>query len=180
MSDAIFSISLFDKALHDRSAFCCGVDALDNWLKKTVTQKIRDNRLRLWCAIDNDGMLAGFYAMNPHAISVENAGSLVVKGDRYEIPVMYLSCVAVSTIHQGQGLGEALVTHAMERALTISYSVPVSAIILDVLDDKDTAKRMNFYVSKMKFSKISENSLKLFINIKDIKVNIENANNIPS
>jgi len=40
MADARYVIQLFDKALHDRRAFSCGVEAMDRWIRYSVSDQV--------------------------------------------------------------------------------------------------------------------------------------------
>lgn len=80
MAEGNYRISLFEKALHDRSAFSCGVKPIDNWVKNSVSDETKADRLRLWCGTDSEGSLFGVYALNPHSVEPKDGGLLARKG----------------------------------------------------------------------------------------------------
>ncbi len=145
MADPGYTVRLFDKALHDRSAFSCGVTPIDNWIKTSISEEIRTDRLRLWCGTDPEGVLFGVYALAPHSVAPQDAGALARKKERKPIPVLYLTCLAVDLRFQHRGLGEALMGHAIEKAVQLSGEIPVSAIVLDVFADRNFDRRLAFY-----------------------------------
>lgn len=145
MPDPEYTISLFNKALHDRSAFSCGVDGIDRWVKTSISSETKDDRTRLWCASNPEGELVGVYALNPHCVEPAEGGGLAKERERRPIPTLYLSCLAIDQRFQGQGLGEALMGHAIERAVKLSAEIPVAAIILDVHRDEHFERRHAFY-----------------------------------
>ncbi|MFV1571027.1 MULTISPECIES: GNAT family N-acetyltransferase [Phaeobacter] len=145
MTKPKYKITQFEKALHDRSAFSCGVPPIDNWIKTSISDETKNDRVRLWCGTDPEGTLFGAYALNPHSIVPEQAGPLAGKKDRKPIPVLYLTCLAIDVRFQKQGLGEALMGHAIEKALQLSKDIPITAVVLDVFDDKNFDRRLAFY-----------------------------------
>jgi GNAT superfamily N-acetyltransferase len=168
MDEPQYTIRLFEKALHDRSAFSCGIKPIDTWLRKSVSDQIKNNRLRLWCATDSAGRLVGFYALNSHNVSPENAPALARKNDRHPIPAVYLPVVAVASDLQGAGLGSALMGHAIQKAISISEEIAVAAIILDVFEDEHFERRFSFY-SKIGFRKLGDDPKRLFLSIADAR-----------
>jgi ribosomal protein S18 acetylase RimI-like enzyme len=154
MSEPTYKISQFEKALHDRSAFSCGVGPIDNWVKNSITDETKSDRVRLWCATDTSGALVGVYALNPHSLALEEAGQLATQNEaralekrRYSkpIPALYLTCLAIDHKFQKQTLGQALMGHAIQKAVTLSEDIAISAIVLDVYDDDNFVRRLGFY-----------------------------------
>ena len=145
MAEPAYRITQFDKALHDRSAFSCGVSPIDNWIRHSISEETRKDRVRLWCGTDADGALFGVYALTPHSVLPEEAGALAGRSKRKPVPVLYLTCLAIDLRFQKQGLGEALMGHAIETAVRLSAEIPIAAIVLDVLQDDRFARRAAFY-----------------------------------
>lgn len=172
--EAEFKIQNFDKALHDRSAFSCGIDGIDRWLKSSMSERISSGRLRLWCATKN-GVLVGFYALNPHSITPQDAGVLAKKDERHELPTLYLPCIAVSTEHQRQGIGEALMGHAIRTSIEVAQKIAVMAILLDVHIDENYDRRMAFYV-KLGFRPLGgDKKERVFLPIRDAEASLKMA-----
>lgn len=154
MTEPTYKISQFDKALHNRSAFSCGVGPIDNWVKNSITGETKSDRVRLWCATDTSGTLVGVYALNPHSVALEEAGQLTTKQEAKAleqgrsskpIPVLYLTCLAIDQKFQKQSLGQALMGHAIQKAVTLSKDIAISAIVLDVYNDDNFDRRLGFY-----------------------------------
>lgn len=145
MADAKYEIRKFDKALHDRSAFSCGVDQIDNWLKNSISDQIKYNRLVVWCATDQERRLCGFYALNAHSVRPEAASALARRKERNPIPVIYLPAIAVASDLQGQSVGTALMGHAIRQGVDISEKAGTAALVLDVLEDDNFDRRKAFY-----------------------------------
>lgn len=145
MADQKYVIQKFNKALHDRGAFSCGVQQIDAWIKAGMNEQIKANRLVVWCASDGEGTLSGLYGLNAHAIKPETAFTLARRKERHDIPVIYLPFIAISNELQGQGLGGKLMAHAINQSVEISEKAGAAAIVLDVLKDDKYDKRMAFY-----------------------------------
>ena len=169
MADAAFEIRLFDKALHDRRAFSCGVPAMDRWLKESIGDQIATDRLRVWCARDAAGRLVGFYGLSAHEVRPEHAPALARRKERHAIPAIYLPALAVDRTCQGRGLGGALMAHAIETAIEASAIIGAAALVLDVLRDANFARRKAFYLG-IGFAEIGdEDDARLFLTMKDAR-----------
>ena len=175
MPEGKYKISLFDKALHDRSAFSCGVKAIDNWVKSSVSDETKADRLRLWCGTDDSGTLFGVYAINPHSVNPLDSGLLARRGERKPIPVLYLSCLAIDVRFQRRGLGEAMMGHAIAKAVQFSVEIPVVAIVLDVYDDENFERRLAFYRRLGFVSFASETPSRMYLPIADARKSVEAA-----
>ena len=170
MTKPKYKITQFAKALHDRSAFACGVPSIDNWIKTSISDETKNDRVRLWCGTDPDGTLFGAYALNPHSVALEEAGPLARKKDRKPIPVLYLTCLAIDVRFQKKGLGEALMGHAIEKAVQLSKEIPISAIVLDVFKDESFDRRLAFY-SRLGFCSFDpENPARMYLTMTDARV----------
>ncbi len=169
MTDQRFRIEKFDRASHDRGAFCCGVAGMDRWFKESITDQIKANRIRVWCAVDRNNQVVGFYALSAHSVEPSNSSELATRRERHPIPAVYLSALATDEVAQGQGLGRALMADAMLKAIEISEVIGAAAIILDVLDDERFDQRMKFYLD-LGFAAIDRtgNPKRLFLSIKEI------------
>lgn len=176
MAEGKYTISLFEKALHDRSTFSCGVEPIDNWVKNSVSDEIKADRLRLWCGTDSEGALFGVYALSPHSVMPKDGGPLAGKRDRKPIPVLYLSCLAIDLKYQRRGLGEIMMAHAIEKAVRLSAELPVAAIVLDVYRDDKFGRRLAFY-RHLGFSSFSEDDpARMYLPIADARKSVEAAN----
>ena len=56
------TIAKFDKALHDRSAFSCGFGPIDNFLKSSLSDQIKNGMVAAWIATFI-GVIAGWGAV---------------------------------------------------------------------------------------------------------------------
>jgi len=173
MTEPKYRITQFEKALHDRSAFSCGVTPIDNWIKTSISEETKSDRVRLWCGTDPDGVLFGAYALNPHGIDPNKAGPLGRRKERKPIPALYLSCLAIDSRFQKQGLGEALMGHAIEKAVQLSKDIPICAMVLDVYSDENFDRRLAFY-ARLGFSSFDpEDPARMYLTMADARIAVE-------
>ncbi len=168
-------ISLFDKAKHDRTGFSCGIGSIDSWFKQSISQQIKNDRVRVWCGINEDGVLVGFYALSAYTIDLPSAGHLVRRGDLHDLPAIYLNAIAVDKTQQGQGVGNDLLMHVIRKCIKVSGDIGVAAIVLDVRNDDDFDKRARFY-NRYGFKILEEGEYRMALSVKDAKAaNIQTA-----
>lgn len=124
---------------HDRAAFSCGEERLDNFLKSMAARQQDDDHTRVYVAcLDAGPAIAGFYALNSHAI---DAVTLPPEQRRKlpfypTIPAIYLSVVAVNNDHQGKGLGKLLLADAFKRCVAVAGQIGAHFIVLDALNER--------------------------------------------
>lgn len=171
MPDQKYVIQKFDKALHDRGAFSCGVQQMDAWIKTGISDQIKANRLVVWCANDGEGKLCGLYGLNTHAIKPETAFILARRRERHDIPVIYLPFIAISDDLQGQGLGGKLMAHAINQSVEISEKAGAAALVLDVLKDDKYDKRIAFYQG-IGFAPLGEPPERMYLSMSTVKASI--------
>ena len=128
----------------------------------------------VWCGVNDDGVLVGFYALSAYTIDLANAGHLVRRGDLHDLPAIYLNVIAVDKTQQGQGGGNDLLMHAIEKCIKISDDIGVTAIVLDVRNDDDFDKRVNFY-NRYEFEILEEGEYQMALSVRDAKANIQPA-----
>ena len=165
-----FTVEPFDPSRHDRSGFSCGVPAMERWFSESISDQIKRNRLRVWCAVAGDGTLVGFYGLAAHSVAPTSAGTLASRRERHPVPAIYLVALATDANWQGQGLGGALMADALARALSVSADIGAAAIVLDVLEDAHHAERMTFY-ERLGFAPIDpdQHPNRLFLSMKAIE-----------
>ncbi|MGH9791655.1 MAG: GNAT family N-acetyltransferase [Candidatus Acidiferrales bacterium] len=122
---------------HDRAAFSCGVEALDNYLRQQVKQDIR-KRSAVAFVLTNDGKtIVGYYTLSQFSV---NLGTLppevAAKLPRYpDLPATRLGRLALSSAYRGRQLGEALLMDALKRALGGSRHIASALVVVDAKDE---------------------------------------------
>lgn len=138
---------------HDRRAFDCGVEALDNWLRQTALQHQRKGISRSFVAVPNDDQavaafrddgyldvgtnsILAFYALTSAHVSIDELPSNAAKRYPRRIPVTRLGRLAIRIDMQGQGLGRVLLVDAVNRAKGAARAVGSAGIIVDAKSDR--------------------------------------------
>ena len=122
---------------HDRSGFSCGVEALDNYLRKQASQDAA-KRVAVCFVLTADGKtIAGFYTLSQYAVDLGALPNhLARKLPKYpEVPATLLGRLAISRDFKGQKLGEFLLLDALHRSLIQSRQVASAALIVDAKDE---------------------------------------------
>lgn len=151
-------------AAHDRAAFCCGVPELDAYLQRQAAQDLRRSLAAVFVLTSDGKSIAGFYTLSAHSIlAVDLPHDLEKKLPRFPLPVTLLGRMAVAQTLQGQGWGEFLLLHALERALTGSLQVASWAVVVDA-----KAGALSFYL-KHDFIPFEMQPNRLFLPMKTIE-----------
>jgi len=122
---------------HDRKGFSCGVEALDNYFHKQVSQDMRRRVAACYVAVDIEtDRIAGFYTLSAGSVPlVDMPEQLAKRLPRYQaVPVARLGRLAVHTDYRQQRLGAALLWDSMMRS--VRSELAVFALIVDAKDDQ--------------------------------------------
>lgn len=141
MSDVAFLARVRVEPLgqkHDRAAFSCGDDKLDNFIKTTAGRQQEQDIARTYVGcLDQDFVVIAYYALNSHFIDVTTLPPEVRrKLPNYEtIPAIYLSKLGVRNEYQKNGLGTRLMAHAFRRCIDAADIVGAHFLVLDALNE---------------------------------------------
>ena len=165
------TLSIFDKATHDRSKFSCGFEPIDHFLKSSLSEQIKAGMVTAWIATaENDSAVLGFYTLGAMVVRSEFGPAKWQRSRVPDVPVIYIRAVAVRTDMQGKGLGNALVIDAMKRCLKISEQMGAAAVVLDVLEDEAFDRRWEFYTD-LGFEPLGDpdNIHRVYISMSDVR-----------
>ena len=121
---------------HLLDEFTCGEPSLDEWLKRRALTNQLSGASRTFVVADLDGRVRGYYAMAAGAVSHQAATSGVRRNMPDPIPVLVLARLAVDHRAQGFQLGAALLQDAVSRAVAVSQSAGVRALLVHALHDR--------------------------------------------
>lgn len=132
-------IEPLDRGKHDRAAFSCGEERVDNFLKKTAAKQQDEDhtRVRVAC-VDNDHKIVGFHALNAHAVDT----TTIPEEQRKKLPshptisAIYLSVVGVSADMQDKGIGSYLMADAFRQAAEAADKIGAHFMVLDALNER--------------------------------------------
>ena len=166
-------IEALDPAKHDRSAFACGVEQVDNFFRKTANKLVKADNLRVFVMTGAEGQVIGFYAINAHKIDYSELPAKYARSrpGHGSIPAVYISMIGVDRRFAGQGYGGDLLADCLKRIARVADNLGVSVVILDVLDCGNpelTRKRKRLYVA-YGFMPLPSNDLRLFLPLATVR-----------
>jgi hypothetical protein len=166
-------IEPFDASRHDRAAFSCGVEQVDNYFQKTANKLAKADNVRLYVMANSDGAVIGFYALNAHAVDY---GDLPAKFARTRpshgnIPAAYISMIGRDQKFRGGGYGGDLLVDALRRIAAAADAIGVAVVILDVLDcgDPERVARRKVLYEGYGFQALQSNPLRMFLPISTVR-----------
>ena len=119
---------------HDRSAFDCGEPALNEFIQRHARQNQERRISRTYVAAEVGGIqVLGFYTITGTSLAATELPEAERRRlPRHRVPMVQIARLAVDRLAAGQGLGEALLFHALGRAALVAevmgiYGVEVYA-----------------------------------------------------
>jgi GNAT superfamily N-acetyltransferase len=146
-------------------SFDCGYPILNSYYKH---YSLKNDELligKTFVAIDENQSVAGYITLSNAQIEANALpDSVRLTLPRYPVPAFRIAKLAVDKRFQGGGVGSWLLRNALQRALDISLSVGIFAVLVDAIDEK--AK--DFY-SKYGFIPLTNHELTLFLPLATIR-----------
>lgn len=151
---------------HDRSAFSCGHDSLDDFLKKFAGQNQKSGISKTYVAVRPEAQrVSGYYSLSAGAVHFKDIPEDLRKRlPKYPVPVAHLGRLAVDVTAQGQRLGELLLMDALTRIVRAANSIGIHAVEVVAIDE--SAKR--FYI-KYGFAALLDDPHHLYLSIKTLR-----------
>jgi GNAT superfamily N-acetyltransferase len=152
--------------LHDRAAFSCGVEVLDQYFRgDPIRQDISRNTANAFVLTCDGISVAGFYTLSPISIlSVDLPPSQAKKLSKRPIGATLLGRMDIEKSLQGQGLGELLLTDALYKAWQAAKFVSSWAVVVDAKEGAG-----DFYI-KHEFTPFATQPNRLFLLMKKINL----------
>jgi predicted GNAT family N-acyltransferase len=132
---------------HDRTAFRCGVEALDRYLKQQARQDADKRVAAPFVSVNApDTRVLGYYTLSASVLMFADLpDDLARKLPRYpQLPVTLLGRLAVDQSTTGQGLGEHLLLDALSRSLAHADRIAAMAVVVDAKNEAAAAFYRHF------------------------------------
>lgn len=125
---------------HIKEDFKCGIDLLDNYLKKQAGQDMKRN-LAACFVITQAGkqVVKGYYTLSNASIPQHLIPAEIRKrlpGTYKDIPATLLGRLARDLSEIGNGMGELLLMDALYRAYLASDTIGSFAVVVDPIDER--------------------------------------------
>jgi GNAT superfamily N-acetyltransferase len=124
---------------HDRDAFDCGEEALNEFLRRYARKSHDLGGAKTFLAIDDEDKktILGFYSLSPASVEYARTPEIVKRGlARHDVPGFRLARLAVDRKLQGQGIGGQLLLAAGRRCLMAATEVGGVVLVIDAKNDK--------------------------------------------
>lgn len=166
-------IEPLDPSKHDRAAFSCGIDQVDNFFKRTANKLSQAGNLRVHVLTEPNGSIIGFYALNAHSIDYVDLPEKF-RRDRPghgKIPAAYISMIGVDSRYQGQGFGGDLLVDCLSRIASAAQTIGIRVVLLDVLNcgREDQVKRRAQLYSSYGFVSLPGHVHRMFLPLSDVE-----------
>ncbi len=88
-------IVAFDTRRHKRAGFACGHDGLDEYLRRYVSQSLRNHLARVYVAEDGGAQVLGYYTLSAASLGHEDLSeSLAHRLPKYPVPAVLIGRMA--------------------------------------------------------------------------------------
>lgn len=149
---------------HNRTAFNCGIESLNRYLKHQATQdnKRRVSRMFIARSRQDETRVLGYYTLSTLSIDLSVLPEkLAMKLPKHPIPAALIGRLAVDASAQGKGIGKVLLSNAIKRTLAISDDIAIYALVVDAINDQAES----FYV-QYGFAHLASEGKRLFLPLK--------------
>ncbi len=168
-----FVIEPFDPDRHKRKGFRCGVTAVDHYFQRTANKLATAGNVRLYVMVASDGIVAGFYALNAHAVCYEALPPRYARArpSHGTIPAAFISIMGRDERYRGHGIGGDLLVDALGRIARAADQIGIAVVMLDVLDCGDAQRverRLALYES-YGFTPLPSKPRRLFLPVATIR-----------
>lgn len=150
---------------HDRAGFTCGVEALDDYLRRQASQDVRRHVAAVFVMVDegDPGTVLGYYTLASYTVETRGLPDEVAKKlPRY--PTTPATLIGRLARAEGQfGLGSVLLADALRRIFANTGQVASAVVVVEAKDDSAAA----FY-RKHGFLDFPQERRKLFLPMKTV------------
>lgn len=147
---------------HDRGAFCCGNDIIDQWCRERATTEHNKYRTRVFVGRAPDSQrVLGFYSLSVRSLAPKTL--LGIGFGNRDIPGIYLAMLGVCERSSGTGIGGALMIDAFRRALRVAEEAGTYCLWLTAVDEAKAE-----WYSRKQFLRIEE-GLEMYLPLDTIR-----------
>lgn len=129
------NFELLDPKKHNRKNFDCGVEELNEYLRKYANQDQKRSLTRIYVLADEE-KIVGYYSISAHSVLRENLPEGQRAGGYEDLPFLLLGRLAVDQNYRGQGYGDTLIYHAFKTTIHASETIGVMGMIVDAKNER--------------------------------------------
>lgn len=122
---------------HDRAAFSCGNEVLNNYLRTQASQDVKKKAAAVYVATLDGKTIFGFYTLSQYSVQFDDIPEEINKKfAKYKVvSTTLLGRLARHDSTRGSGFGELLLMDALHRAFKMSEQVASAAVVVDAKDE---------------------------------------------
>lgn len=155
---------------HDVSGFACGVDELDQWLRRHALAAQQMDSARSF-VVARDKRVVGYVSLTMGSVQRTDAPPRLVRGmPAYPVGMVLIARLAIDKTEQGGGLGTRLLADALRMALLAGESVAARLVVVDAIDEAAA----QFY-RRHGFAHTLDHPLRLYRRMKDVRASLQPA-----
>lgn len=125
-------------AEHRLDDFACGVDSLDDWLKRRARPNQLSGASRTYVVAEGS-QVVGYYCLASGALALSDAPALVRRNMPDPLPIAVLGRLAIHKTWQGRGVGVALLQDAVLRTLHASEILGIRGLLVHAISGETKA-----------------------------------------
>lgn len=118
-------------AHHNKSAFDCGNDDINHYLKTMASQHHKRGVARVHILADETTII-GFFTLTNTMMDNSN---LLIKRCPKQIPAILIGRIGVDKTYQGQGFSKLLLSNALKKIKSMSLDSGIMFAIVDAKND---------------------------------------------
>ncbi len=133
---------------HDVETFTCGIDQLDDWLKRHALHNEIEGGSRSF-VVCTGNQVVGYYSLAAGSVMHGIATSKARRNMPNPVPVALLGRLAIDQTWRGRGLGGDLLRDAVLRVLSTAQNIGIRAMLVHAISEeaKTFYERFGFRVS---------------------------------
>lgn len=151
---------------HNRTAFNCGTESLDRYLKRQAGQDMKRRISSVFVARrrQDETRVLGYYTLSTLSVDLSCLpDELAKKLPRHPIPAALIGRLAVDISAQGEGIGKLLLSNSIKRTLAVSNEIAIYAMVVDAVNQEADS----FY-KRYGFSHLAHNGNRLFLPLRSL------------
>ena len=158
-----------DKNQHNRQRFDCGVEVLNNYLKRMAHQQSTKDNSRTFVLVDekNPEFIIGYYTLTMTSLDLSVLPQKLQKKHHNAQSAGLIARLAVDKRYIKQGYGEWLLIDALYKFLIASEIVAFPLIIVDA------KQGISQFYNNMGFTAFLDNPNKLFMTLTDVRFSLK-------
>lgn len=158
------------RADHDLAGFTCGVQELDQWLRRHALVAQRMDSARTF-VVARGARVVGYASLTMGSVQRVDAPPRLVRGlPAYPVGMVLIARLAVDETEQSAGLGTRLLADALRMAVAAGDAAAARLIVVDAIDERAA----EFY-RRHGFTAHLEHPLRLYRRMKDVRASLRQA-----